>query len=45
MHYAKSGATAMLLLTAGVPDHPFIFGIRERRGGLWLFLGRCADPS
>ncbi len=26
-------------------DHPFIFGIREKNTGVWLFLGVCRDPS
>jgi serpin B len=26
-------------------DHPFLFLIRERESGAFLFLGRVADPS
>ncbi len=25
-------------------DHPFIFGIREKNTGAWLFLGVCRNP-
>jgi serpin B len=26
-------------------DHPFMFGIRDRKSGAILFLGRMADPT
>jgi serpin B len=45
-----AGATGVVTVNVSVPrqivaDHPFFFGIRDVGTGIYLFLGRLADPK